>query len=368
MNVSSKLLTYSSKLFHAAVKPGQLANIARRTCLRKTEVVRWQPTHVALFVTSHCNLRCDMCPTHSKVLPKDYLHRHLDAADMSLELLRVVLDRYPRAMRAWLIGVGEPLLSPAFFELVRECCRRNLVVDTVSNGVALDNHVQEIVHSRLDRIYVSLNGHTAKEFQRMTGMPQSVHSKVLGNIEALVSARGNTRRPRIELSFIVDRANYCNIDDMIRVAEELGVDGANFYNYVPTPYPGFTAGERCLYEDDPAVCDELVRLMSRKWRCDVAWPCLLRRFDSMSPRDRTRCRWLFSVLQVDGDGNVGGCTTRMLNMHANGKVTDGDAWNNEYFREARSRHLNGDVMEACKACSECVGVAAEEIVRRGACR
>jgi MoaA/NifB/PqqE/SkfB family radical SAM enzyme len=300
-----------------------------------------------------------MCPTLSRKIPKDYAHRHHQAPDMSLDLLRLVLDRYPNAIRVMLIGVGEPLLNPHLFDLVAECVKRRMVVDTVSNGFALDAHIPEILRSGLDRVAVSVNGHTAQEFHRVTGMPAASHSKILRNVEALVSARGHKKlQPGIEVSFILDRVNRGHMLEMIAIGEQLGVDGVAFYNYLPSPYPGFTPEERCLYADDAAVREGFARVISRKFRCDVTWPLLLGRPE----QGWGVCRWPFSLLQVDGDGNVGGCPVMMLNMHENGNVKEADAWNNEYFRDLRRRHLGGKVLWPCEYCGERVGVDPTRIV------
>ena len=272
---------------------------------------------------------------------------------MTPDLLRTILDCYPNALRVMLIGIGEPLLSPHLSELVGECVKRRMIVDTVSNGVALDAHTPEILRWGLDRLCVSVNGHTAEDFHRLTGMPEASFSKILRNVQNLVRARSDNKAMiRIEISFIVDTGNYRHLGEMMELAESLGVDGANFYNFLPTPYPGFTPEERCLYEDDPGVQEELGRLMSKIFRCDVTWPRLLRRHGEQ----RTICRWPFTLLQVDGDGNVGGCPVAMLNMHENGKIWDKDPWNNEYFRDLRRRHLNGDLLWRCKYCGKSAGV------------
>jgi len=360
MSIRSRLFDYSAKAMRGRIRPGQLVNLANNRLRPKAEIVSQQPTHLSIFVTSRCNFRCDMCPTLSRRIPKDYVHRHHEAPDMSLDLLRLVLARYPNAIRVELIGVGEPLLNPHLFDLVAECVKRRMVVDTVSNGFALDAHIPEILHSGLDRLLVSVNGHTAQEFHRATGMPETCHSRILRNVEALVRARGHKKaQPRIEVTFIVDRGNHGHMLEMIGIGEQLGVDGVAFYNYLPSPYPGFTPEERCLYADDPAVREGFARVISRKFRCDVTWPLLLGRPE----QGRRVCRWPFSLLQVDGDGNVGGCPVMLLDMHENGKVNAEDPWNNEYFRSLRRRHLRGDLLWPCKSCGECVGVEPCPLVR-----
>jgi MoaA/NifB/PqqE/SkfB family radical SAM enzyme len=281
---------------------------------------------------------------------------------MSPELLRLVLDRYPRAARVSLIGVGEPLLSPYFFELVRECDKRRLTVDTVSNGYNLEGHIPDIVRSGLNCVVVSVNGHTPDEFHRMTGMRGECHSRILQNARALVRARGNKIHPRVEVSFIIDKYNWCYMGQMIEIGEEVGADGVLLNQFLPSPFPGFTPEERCLYASDPVVRDELARLMSKRFGCVVKWPDLL----GQPEDDRRICKCPFSLLVVDGGGNVGGCPAMMLNLHGNGTVHDEDPWNNEHFRDLRRRHLQGDLCWPCNYCVENAGVDPKRFAKKQA--
>ncbi len=360
MGIRSRYLDYTLRVLAGRVGLGQLANLAHSRFSPRTELVSWMPTHISIFATDSCNLRCDMCPTHSGKIPENYLHRHRPSQDASVELLRFVLDRYPRTVRLSLIGTGEPLLNACLFDMISEATKRRMVVNTISNGLILDNFVKDIVGSGLDRISVSLNGHTSQEFHRMTGNAKESHSKIVSNIEALVHGkRRNKTAIRIEVSFIVDKCNFWYMADMIAFAEDLGVDEVVFLHIQPAPYPGFFPEERCVCLDDAGVLDTFKGLMSRKYRCDVTWPYLLKGAD----KERVVCRWPFSILQVDGDGNVGGCPMQVLNMHDNGKVYDDDPWNNEYYKDLRRRHLEGDLFLPCKSCVESMGINPLQVVR-----
>jgi len=355
-------LHYASRIMGGYVRPGQLANRARERLMPRAEVVSWQPIVISFWVTSRCNLRCDMCPTHSLKTPKSYLHRHNETPDMSPELLRLVLHRYPRAARVSLMGVGEPLLNPHFFELVQECNKRRLPVDTVSNGYALERHIPHIVRSGLNCVVVSVNGHTSEEFERMTGMRGECHSRIVRNVQALVRERGNRIHPRVEISFIIDRYNWRFMRQMIEIGEEVGADVVLFHQFLPSPFPGFAPEERCLHTSDPAVREELTGLTSKRFRCHVKWPWLLGQ-----PGDEKRvCRTPFSMLMVDGAGNVGGCHSMILNLHENGTVHDEDPWNNAYFRDLRRRHLQGDLLWPCEHCVANAGVDPKRFARKPA--
>lgn len=187
----------------------------------------------------------------------------------------------------------------------------------------------------------------------MTGMQAECHSRILRNVQALVRARGKKIHPVIEVSFIIDRHNWHYMRQMIDIGEELGADAVVFCPFLPSPFPGFTPEERCLYADDPGVRDEFAGVMSQKLRCKVKWPYLLKRSGGAR---MTVCKWPFNMLIVDGDGNVGGCPAMMLNLHENGTVYDEDPWNNEFFRDLRRRHLQGDVFWPCRHCVASCGV------------
>lgn len=360
MSIHNRFLSYALRVMRGDIRGSQLLNLARKQLIPKARIVSWQPTHISISSTDRCNFRCDMCPTNSTKVPKSYVHRHREAPDMSLDLFRFVLDRYPNAIRVFLIGTGEPLLSHNFFDMVRECVKRRMIVNTYSNGYALNGHIHDIVCSGLERLCVSVNGHTEKEFHRMTGNSEAYYSRILRNVEELVRARNKKNSMlEIELSFIVDSYNYRHMEKMIEVGENLGVDIVSLTQFLPLPYPGFTPEERCLYADDPDVKKELSRLISKKYRCDVIFPYLLRNFTDK----RTVCRWPFSMLRVDGGGNIGGCGVALLNTHGNGKVYDKDPWNNQYFRDLRRRHLQGDLFWPCKFCIESVGVKPSQVVK-----
>ncbi len=353
MSIRNKVFPYILKVIQGDVRLRQLAGVARNRLSQKAEVMTPPPTHISLLVTSRCSFRCDMCPTHSTKVPESYVHRHHEAPDMSLNLMRYVLDLYPNVVRVPLIGVGEPLLNPQLFDMVRECTKRRMIADTVTNGFALDAFIPDIISSEIDRICVSINGHTADEFHRMTGNAEIDYLRILRNLEALVRACANKKSSlRIDLSFIIDSNNYLYMKDMIEIGEAFGVDSVYLSQFQSTPFLHFTPEERCLFVDDQKVIEELSHLMSRKYRCDVRWPYLLRRPGG----ERTICRWPFSMLRVDGAGNVGGCPMGLHNIHGNGTIYDKDPWNNKYFRDLRSRHLKGDLLWPCQSCVECAGV------------
>ena len=92
--------------------PLRLVNVARNRLNRGSpEVPPFLPYSLDVEPTTRCNLRCPMC-----------LHTYWDRepGDMSPETFRRLLDGAPQLVKLKLQGMGEPLLSPHFFDLIAE--------------------------------------------------------------------------------------------------------------------------------------------------------------------------------------------------------------------------------------------------------
>jgi MoaA/NifB/PqqE/SkfB family radical SAM enzyme len=212
----------------------------------------------------------------------------------------------------------------------------------------LRDKIDEILRCGLHSIEISLNGHDAVEFNRMTGQPKECYSLVCDNVRALLVRRNEVNSAlRVSLSFILDQQNYRDVFGMIDRAESLGVDGVSFPNFLPSPVPGFTAEERCLYADNQDILRVLSQARSSHHRIEISLPALVDR-----SRKERYCRSYFRLLRVDGEGDVGGCAGQLLNLAGNGKFYDEGVWNNDHFRARRSIFLDRNVPELppCQTC------------------
>lgn len=326
---------------------GQARNLFQYATGRMKEEVDWQPVCLSVYPTRRCDARCDMCLTHSS--KKDNPFGQKPGRDMDFELFAQVLDRYEDALAVNLIGNGEPLLNPDLFRMIEYASRvKNMHAFSGSNGVVVGEYAERIVRSSLKEFFISINGHHPEEFHRMTGRPADVFEVVRANTLDLVRRRNERRSEvRIVLNIILDRSNYRCLEEMIRFAEGLGVDKIQFVPFLASSSPGFTAEERCLYSDDPEVLGVLARAESLRWDVEVALPVLLERAAAGK-----YCLAPFYNLSVDGEGNVGCCSCQLLDFSRNGKLQEGDAWNNAHFREMRRRFLDpgAPLLEPCGWC------------------
>lgn len=335
----------------------QKVNYLKYLFSKKTEILRYDPVSISIVATSRCTLSCDMCPTHSALVPGDYPHRQKEVKDMDFDMFRDIVDRFKNALTVNIIGSGEPLLNKDLFGMIDYASSRRMTVKTFSNGTTIGDNIENIINSKLDGITISLNGQDREEFNRMTGMDRSIYDTIYESVKKLIKERKKrASRLKVKLSFIIDRINYKAIPAMADVAIRLGADHAFFCNFLPCPYAHLGAEERVL-TNSPDISEELKGIFSMyplSVRKRLTLPTLV------DPKmDGNRCNTYFSQARFDGDGNVSSCSMMLLDMTGHGNYKDKEIWNSDFFRSMRRLFLSGndkDLYDPCKVCPDNKGV------------
>lgn len=342
------MLSAVLKLLTRERSPGQLYNAWLAHHYTSAEIVRHQPVRLGICTSFECNLACNMCPTHSRLVP-DNPYKYKGAQTMSFELFRDIVDRFANAMIASFIGNGEPLLCPDLFEMIEYArYKRRMSSSLCTNGVLLRKHLDRAVTAPLDIINISMNGHTPEHYEYITGQSPDLWRRIRDNVKALLDAcRGRRRTPKIAISVIIDRHTFRTIPDIIEFAENLCVDSVSICQVMPTAAKGRSAKERCVFASDQEARQLLETLHRRPTRVSVTLPALL----DASANTRV-CRDAFYSMSVDGDGNVGGCERQLLNVEGNGAYRDPDVFNNTHFRKLRRAlmGLDAELPQPCRTC------------------
>ena len=329
--------------------PAQAANLIRYKLSKPAQILKYSPLTLCLFPTDRCTLKCKMCLTHAaSPQAEGNPFRHEPAADMGFDLFREIADRFHCATSLQLIGTGEPLLNKDFFRMVDYASRvRKMEVASTSNGTILHNYLPELAASPLSSLNISLNGHNAAEFERITGHGADIYHTVRENIVRLVQEKKRAGSAlKITVSYILDRVNFHHLQEMIDLAHSLGVDGAYLCNYLSTvDTPGLSTHDRCLYEDNAEARQAISRL-------NVPKNLVIAPFNLLKRKPEGSCQVFFTNIIVDGDGNVGACGKMIQNFKGNGNFNDPDVWNNRYFQEMRLRFLDPQVpfLKPCLSC------------------
>lgn len=198
--------------------------------------VQWgYPVSISFEPTTSCNLRCPECPSGLRqfsrptgMLQNDFFRRTID--EIHKELLYLIF-----------YFQGEPYLNPDFLEMVKYASDKKIYTATSTNAHYLTDAVaKKTVESGLDRLIISIDGTTQDVYQKY---------RVGGNLEKVLEGAKNimkwkkelkSKTPFVFFQFLVVKPNEHQIEDIKRLAKEVGVDEVRFktaqvYEYETDP-------------------------------------------------------------------------------------------------------------------------------------
>jgi radical SAM protein with 4Fe4S-binding SPASM domain len=198
--------------------------------------VQWgYPVSISFEPTTSCNLRCPECPSGLReftrptgMLKKDFFTTTID--EIHKELLYLIF-----------YFQGEPYLNPDFLDMVQYASSKNIYTATSTNAHYLnDANAKRTVESGLDRLIISIDGTTQDVYQQY---------RVGGNLTKVMEGARNivkwkkelkSKTPFIFFQFLVVKHNEHQIDDIKKLAKEIGVDEVRFktaqvYDYENDP-------------------------------------------------------------------------------------------------------------------------------------
>ena len=154
------------------------------------------PLEAFLEVAARCNLHCQMCAIN-------YDSRYLPGSKrppfLTPELFSRLEPIFPRLVRAYLFGLGEPLLNRNLVDYVRALSRYGVDVWFNTNGTLIDERkAEDLAEAGAGAITVSIDGATKETYERIR--VGSRYEAVLGGIRALVRGpepRTPTREPLV---------------------------------------------------------------------------------------------------------------------------------------------------------------------------
>ncbi|WP_240922529.1 radical SAM protein [Thermococcus sp. 9N3] len=172
--------------------------------------------------TNMCNFRCQHCYQRAD--------KQL-ASELSLEEKLSLVDQLDRAgVAAVAISGGEPTIHPHFLRIVKELSSRGIHTSVATNGwtFARREELEKAVRAGIKYVEVSIDSAKPEKHDRFRGIPGAwEHAvKALENAVELGISHG--------MATIMDKETYQEIDDILDLAESIGVRRVIFFNLVPT--------------------------------------------------------------------------------------------------------------------------------------
>lgn len=177
------------------------------------------PVSISIEPTTSCNLRCPECPSGLRSFTRP-------TGMMKKELFESVINQLAPSL-SYLIFYfqGEPYLHPHLLEMIRSAAEKKIYTATSTNAHYLDDEAaKETVASGLDRLIISLDGTTQETYQsyRIGGKL----SKVIEGTKNILRWKKElkSKTPHVIFQFLVVRHNEHQIEEVEKLAKELGVD------------------------------------------------------------------------------------------------------------------------------------------------
>lgn len=198
--------------------------------------VQWgYPVSLSFEPTTSCNLRCPECPSGLRAFTRP-------TGMLGNRFFQQTIDQLSRDLLYLIFYFqGEPYLNPDFLEMVAYASARGIYTATSTNAHYLnDRNARRTVESGLDRLIISIDGTTQDVYEQY---------RVGGKLEKVLEGARNivkwkkelkSRTPFVFFQFLVVRPNEHQLEDIRRLAREVGVDEVRFktaqvYDYQHDP-------------------------------------------------------------------------------------------------------------------------------------
>ena len=181
------------------------------------------PPSVQIEVTTKCNIGCRLCL------------RTIDPArvvdsDMPLDFFKSIISQLKGKTRSIsLVGLGEPMLHPEIFSIIRFAKENKIEVSLIDNFTLINREKSlALIDSGLDYLYVSFDNVSKEAFEdRRTG---ACFETVVENIKLFVKTKNEvkSKKPVFFFKSTISHSNFAEIPQLVKFAEDLGADGINF--------------------------------------------------------------------------------------------------------------------------------------------
>lgn len=300
--------------------------------LRGKSVHKGLPFALSIEPTTACNLGCPACPSGLKAFSRA-------TGKIDLSEHREWLQQISR--HVFYINYyfqGEPFLHPQFLELIKAARQQRIYTSTSTNAHFIDaKKAEEIVQSGLDRLIISIDGLTQETYSsyRVHGQLE----KVLEATRHLISAKKKlqAKTPFLIFQFLVVRANEHETDQLLQLAETMGVDEVRF-----------KTAQVYDYEYGNPLIPENERYSRYRKRKDGTY--------EVKFRGGNHCWRMWSSSVITWDGKVVPCCFDKDAEHQLGDLRSASfesIWKSPVYEQFRGNVLqNRNAITICTNCSE----------------
>ncbi len=177
-----------------------------------------KPFGIKFETSAVCNLRCIMCPLSKGLKRKQGVLKFHDFKKIYDEITPSYVN---------LTGIGEPLLNPDIFKIIRYAAKRGSILKLDTNATLLDDkNADNLLSSRPSIVSVSIDGINKESFEKIR--KGGKFETVIENLKRLIQKRNHTNsNTKIHTNFVLQKSNIQDIPKFIKFLDSLHVDSIN---------------------------------------------------------------------------------------------------------------------------------------------
>ncbi|NQU19302.1 radical SAM protein [bacterium] len=215
------------------------------------------PEVIQISLTYRCNLKCKMCSIVNLLSQEEELS--------TKQIFHIIDEAYVYGIKEVLLTGGEPFIRNDIFKICEYAHQKGLRSIITTNGVLIDESLAgQIAKSKVNHLHFSLDGlEKTNDFFR----GQGVFEKAIGAINILNKKRKNNHSFSLGIAYTVMDNNVSEISEIIKLADDLGVDVINFQplvcdnaNFLNKNLPDYWVKK----ENVPVLSREIVKVKGYK--------------------------------------------------------------------------------------------------------
>ena len=294
--------------------------------------IKGLPISISFEPTTSCNLRCPECPSGLRAFTRP-------TGMLQDDLFKKTIDELHKTL--WYLVFyfqGEPYLNPSFLELVKYAVSKNIYTATSTNAHYLtDENAKKTIESGLDRLIISIDGTTQETYEQYRVGGQL--SKVIEGTKNIVKWKKalNSKTPHIIFQFLVVKPNQHQIEEVKKLAEELGVDEV-----------GLKTAQIYDYQNGSELIPDLAEFSRYEKQADGTY--------SIKNELHNNCWKMWHSCVITWDGKVVPCCFDKDAHYRLGDVKEHSfsaLWKGEKYQTFRNSLMKSrNEIEMCKNCTE----------------
>jgi len=308
--------------------------------VKSSSLERFIPRECTLFMTDRCNLKCAGC-SRAVLGVKEF-------REMKLGTVKKLLSLYPSIEGFCVAGLGEPTLCTDFVEIFDFLISRGKYTGLITNGTNIDKILK--LNGDPGYISISLYGYDRESYMAHTGV--DAFSRVIENYRKVKS-----RFKKVGFSYIVKKDNYRSLEKILSFCDELRPEFLNLVNYLAYDYKKDDDIKNIITIKDKEIISYIEDICRDKDYIGVKPVCL------NVNNDNYFCESYNYLINLDGDGNTGGCQRQIPPDKSYGNIfLEDDPFNSPSMMELRKKmQKNAYPHEECRFCFGRMGMGAVNI-------